>query len=73
MKAAVLEDLEKITIKDIRRPLVEGKNVLIKVKTCGICGTDVHAYYGDWRPAFPLILGHELSGVIEESVRKLSM
>jgi len=66
MKAAVLEDLEKISVKDIDKPVVKGKNVLIKVKVCGICGTDVHAYYGDWRPAFPLVLGHELSGIIEE-------
>lgn len=66
MKAAVLEDVEKINIKDVKKPVVKGKNVLVKVKVCGICGTDVHAYNGGWRPAFPLILGHELSGVISE-------
>lgn len=66
MKAAVLEDLEKINIKDIDVPVTNGKNVLVKVKVCGICGTDIHAYYGDWRPAFPLVLGHELSGVVEK-------
>jgi L-iditol 2-dehydrogenase len=66
MKAAVLENVEKINIKDIEKPVPNGKNVLIKVKVCGICGTDVHAYYGDWSSTFPLVLGHEFSGIIEE-------
>ena len=43
-------------------------DVLIRVKACGVCGTDVHIYEGDPGAAEvtpPTILGHEFSGVVE--------
>jgi 2-desacetyl-2-hydroxyethyl bacteriochlorophyllide A dehydrogenase len=67
MKAAVLVGREKIEVKDIPVPKATGSDVLIEVKTCGICGTDIHAYFGGWRPAFPLVLGHEFAGVVKET------
>lgn len=42
--------------------------VLIRVVACGVCGTDVHIYHGDKGSAVvnpPVILGHELAGVVE--------
>jgi 2-desacetyl-2-hydroxyethyl bacteriochlorophyllide A dehydrogenase len=66
LKGVVLDAVEKISLKDIPVPKVSSGNVLIQVKACGICGTDVHAYYGDWRPSFPLVLGHELAGVVKK-------
>ena len=42
--------------------------VLIRVAACGVCGTDVHIYHGDKGSADvipPVILGHELAGVVE--------
>lgn len=48
-------------------PKIEKDEFLIKVKFCGICGTDVHIYEGDKGAAEvmpPTILGHEFSGVI---------
>lgn len=51
-------------------PKVGPKDVLIRVKACGVCGTDVHIYEGDKGAAEvtpPTILGHEFSGVVEET------
>ncbi|MCR4656677.1 MAG: zinc-dependent alcohol dehydrogenase family protein [Lachnospiraceae bacterium] len=46
--------------------------VLVKVAACGICGTDVHIFHGDKGSAEvnpPVILGHELSGTVEQTGR----
>jgi len=67
MKAAVLTDAYKIEIKNIDRPPVGKNDVLIRVKSTGICGSDLYVYRGvhPFRSP-PAILGHELSGVVEE-------
>jgi len=66
VKAAVLEEVKKIVVKDIDKPSADGKNVLIKVKATGLCGTDVHEYHGDWPLDLPVVPGHEFAGVVEE-------
>ena len=64
MKAAVLEGLEKITVKDVPEPKPEMSEVLIRVRACGICGTDLGIYK---MGSFPgRIMGHEFSGEIVE-------
>lgn len=48
-------------------PLKAGE-VLLKVHACGVCGTDVHIYHGEEGSAEvtpPVVLGHELSGIVE--------
>lgn len=71
MKAAVLVGIEKIVIKDIKKPGVKPGHVLIKVEYAGICGSDVHYYQhgriGDFIVEKPIILGHECSGTIVET------
>ena len=50
-------------------PELGEKDVLVKVAACGICGTDVHIYHGDKGSAEvnpPVVLGHELAGVVEK-------
>lgn len=67
MKAAVLEGVGKIVVRDVPDPVAGPGQVLLRVRACGICQTDYLAYSGgrrNWTP--PLILGHEFSGVIEE-------
>jgi 2-desacetyl-2-hydroxyethyl bacteriochlorophyllide A dehydrogenase len=65
MKAAVLEGLKKIVVrKDVPEPKLGPKDVLVRSKACGICGTDVHIWEGEFFPTFPLIPGHELAGEI---------
>jgi D-arabinitol dehydrogenase (NADP+) len=65
MKAAVLEAVKKIAIlNDLPEPTIGPRDVLVRSKACGICGTDVHIWEGDFFPTFPLIPGHELAGEV---------
>ena len=68
MKALILEDYNKLTYKDVPDPKINPDEVLIKVKAAGICGSDVHGMDGSsGRREPPVIMGHEASGVIEET------
>lgn len=68
MKQAVLTQKETILFSEIEKPVISETEVLIKVKYIGICGSDIHAYYGK-HPfiSFPIRLGHEMSGEILET------
>ena len=62
------EQLEYIQFKDPN--LIDGESI-IKVSASGICGSDMHAYHGkDDRRIPPLILGHEVSGIVEKGSNK---
>lgn len=65
MKALVYTGVETLAYRDVPNPSPDVGEVLIRVESSGICGSDMHAYLGhdDRRPA-PLILGHEAAGVI---------
>jgi len=66
MKAAILEKIEHLAVKEVPDPQLEKGSVLIKVKVCSICGTDLRIYhYGDPRVQLPQILGHEIAGEVE--------
>lgn len=66
-------------IKDIPTPNFKEDEVLIRVKVCGICGSDTHLYETDEEgyiiysglTKFPSIIGHEFSGVIEKTGKKV--
>ncbi|AUX27837.1 alcohol dehydrogenase [Sorangium cellulosum] len=65
MKAAVLEAVKKIVIRnDVPPPAIGPRDVLVRARACGLCGTDVHIWEGDFFPTFPLIPGHELAGEV---------
>lgn len=69
MKSAVFYGKHDMRVEESPMPKVEAEDVLIQVKACGICGTDVHIYEGDKGAAEvtpPTILGHEFSGVVAE-------
>ncbi|MCK5367613.1 MAG: alcohol dehydrogenase catalytic domain-containing protein, partial [Cyclobacteriaceae bacterium] len=67
MKALVLEAYNKLVYKDEPKPEYKPNEILIRVKACGICGSDVHGMDGSsGRRIPPLIMGHEASGVVEE-------
>lgn len=58
---------EKIFFEKTKIPLLGEKEVLIKVKICGVCGSDVHSYKGKHPFVHPpIVLGHEFSGVIHQ-------
>lgn len=67
MKAAILTNPETIEISTIPTPAIEENEVLLRVKSVGVCGSDIGIYKGSHpRAQFPLIMGHEFSGVIEK-------
>ena len=68
MKALVFTDKEQLEYQSVPSPTPKGEELLVKVSAAGICGSDMHAYHGfDDRRIPPLILGHEISGTIENS------
>jgi Threonine dehydrogenase and related Zn-dependent dehydrogenases len=69
MKAVVLQEPRKYVYQDVPMPVIDADEVLIKVKHCGICGSDWGSYngkYADEVACLPLITGHEFWGIIEE-------
>lgn len=68
MKALVLEKYNKLVYKDVDDPVPKTGEVLIKVMACGICGSDIHGLDGTTgRRIPPLIMGHEASGIVEQT------
>ena len=66
MKALLLSEYKKLELADMPMPEVGPEDLLIRVKACGICGSDVHGYDGSsGRRIPPLVMGHEAAGVIE--------
>ncbi|GGA11081.1 alcohol dehydrogenase [Paenibacillus marchantiophytorum] len=67
MKAIVCEQIEQFKLVEMQEPTVKAGEVIVRIKRIGICGTDLHAYKGN-QPFFsyPRVLGHELSGYVEE-------
>ncbi|MBZ9935996.1 NAD(P)-dependent alcohol dehydrogenase [Mesorhizobium sp. BR1-1-16] len=71
MQALVLEEKNRLSLRDFPVDETLGpRDVRIKLKTVGICGSDVHYYthgaIGPFVVREPMILGHEASGIIEE-------
>ena len=67
MKAAVLYKVhDPLTIEDFEVPGISPGEVLIKVKACGICHTDYKVIEGRIPSRMPAIIGHEVSGTVEE-------
>jgi len=66
MKALVYEGNSTLEYKEIDTPSIADGEVLVRVVSAGICGSDLHAFHGkDERRPAPLILGHEVSGFAE--------
>ena len=68
MKAAVVHSFDKpLAIEDVPKPIADSGEVVVKIETCGLCHSDIHAAHGDWpfKPNLPLIPGHEAVGIVE--------
>lgn len=72
MKAAVIYGPKDIRIEEATLPTIKDDEVLVKVKVCGVCPFDMRAYTGIKKLSKPTILGHEVSGIIEEIGRGVS-
>lgn len=65
VKALVLTEYDHFEYQDVAEPQVGPEDVLVEVKACGICGSDVHGMDGSsGRRVPPIIMGHEASGLI---------
>ncbi|OGB92500.1 MAG: galactitol-1-phosphate 5-dehydrogenase [candidate division NC10 bacterium RIFCSPLOWO2_12_FULL_66_18] len=66
MKALVHTAPLQFDLRDVPQPQPGEDEVLVRVKACGICGSDVHGYTGSTgRRIPPIIMGHEAAGVVE--------
>ncbi len=66
MIAAVLNGPKQIEIKHCEKPVPMSHEVLIRIQSIGICGSDVHLYMGDRLLPAPNVIGHEGIGIIEQ-------
>ncbi|NWF88903.1 MAG: zinc-dependent alcohol dehydrogenase family protein [Ignavibacteriaceae bacterium] len=66
MLAAVFTEKKNIDVCDFSLRTIQKNELLIKVASCGVCGTDRHIYDGVAPSSIPIILGHEFSGIIVE-------
>lgn len=71
MKAAVLTGPGRIEVRDWPDPRIKYEgDVLVRVKTVGICGSDLHYFaepvVGDTVMTYPVVLGHECAGIVEK-------
>lgn len=67
MKAVKIIKPNQVSAVDIPMPKPLANEVLIKVMASGICGTDIHIFRGEYMGNYPVIPGHEFSGIIEET------
>jgi len=66
MKALVMTAYKEFEVQDMPEPPIGPHDVLVRVKACGICGSDVHGMDGSTgRRRPPIVMGHEAAGVIE--------
>jgi len=67
MKAAVIHGPGAITCDTIDDPKLENQDdIILKVTSTAICGSDLHIYSGGFPQPRPMVLGHEFMGIIEE-------
>jgi L-iditol 2-dehydrogenase len=65
MKALVLQEYKKFACQELPAPQPAADEVLVAVKACGICGSDVHGMDGSsGRRRPPIVMGHEAAGII---------
>lgn len=69
MKAAVMYGKENMRVQEYPMPEINDNEVLVRIKSAAICGTDVRMYKNGVKNVdedHPLIIGHEMAGVIEK-------
>lgn len=66
MKALIYTGTQSMEYRDEPTPDVQADESLVRIEASGICGSDMHAWHGhDARRVPPMILGHELAGVVQ--------
>lgn len=74
MRAMVLIEPNKpLVLKNIPKPIPQDDDLLVRVSACAVCRTDLHIFESDLKhPKLPLILGHEIVGIVEEMGAKVT-
>src|SRR5258708_16080605 len=68
MKGLLLKQYMELEVADLPHPEIGANDVLVRVRACGICGSDVHGLDGSTgRRIPPLVMGHEAAGEITEA------
>jgi D-arabinitol dehydrogenase (NADP+) len=76
MRAVVYDGPKSFRIRTMPDPVVGAGDVLVRIEMCGICGTDQHIFQGRFFAEYPLIAGHEPTGVVQavgESVTSIAV
>jgi len=67
VKAAFLDQLERLVVRESAMPRAEPGGVVVRVRACSVCGSDVRSFlYGHHALTLPQILGHEIAGEVAE-------
>lgn len=68
MKAGILTSIDNLEVKEVETPKISTFEILLKVKTAAICGTDIRILHGKKTKGvrYPSIIGHEFSGEVVE-------
>lgn len=67
MKAAVFEGIENIVVRDMPIPRCEKDGMLVKVLSCGICGSDIRNFHNGLKGGIEKqVMGHEIAGIVEQ-------
>ncbi len=65
MKAAIYKGEKAIELESVEKPAPEPGYVLLEMKNCGICGSDLHSYHGEWGQS-STASGHETTGIVAQ-------
>ena len=67
MKAYALHAVNDLRYEEVELPELKEEEVLVKVKAAGVCGSDIPRIYKTGTYSYPLIPGHEFSGIVEKA------
>ena len=65
MRALTIVQPHQVDVREVEIPEPGSQEVLIEVRACGICGTDVHIFHGEYMGSYPIVPGHEFAGVVK--------
>jgi 2-desacetyl-2-hydroxyethyl bacteriochlorophyllide A dehydrogenase len=72
MHTIVLEAPESLRLEERPEPTAGGEDVVVRIRATGICGTDVSIFSGKVPVDYPLVLGHEMVGTLEDPTPELA-
>lgn len=62
-----MEGVGQLFTREVSKPEPGADDLLVRVESCGVCGTDRHLFRGEFPCTPPVTLGHEFSGIVEET------